>query len=94
MKTVKLAKAYRATRDILVRENPDGLELLAQNVNDLIRGVDLLLRPRRCPVYFGDCDPRRRKRYIGAPGVLLKDAEYQSETKRLLKEFRPPADKS
>lgn len=85
-KPIALASAYRKTRAILIRENPQDLDLLAQNIDEFFVGSDLLLAKRRSPAYFGACDARRKRGtpYIGAPGGLLRDGDHRDETKALL----------
>ena len=91
MKPHTLAKLYEKSRAILLRENPEGLEFLTQNVNDFIVMSDLLLTPRRSPAYYGSCDARRPV-YKGNKGYLLDDQDHRAETKALLKSLNADAD--
>lgn len=86
LKPVRLPSVYQRTRATLILEHPQDLQLLAQNVDEFIVGCDLLLSQLRSPVYYGACDPRRKRGtpYIGAPGALLADRDHRNETKASL----------
>jgi hypothetical protein len=90
-KTIPLGKVYLMDREILLRENPDHLEFLAQNVEEFLWAVDNLLLPRRSPAYFGACDARCNH-YIGASGAHLKDPGHREETKDLLRDLAAEED--
>jgi len=93
IKPVEITSPYLKARNALLRENPSDLEMLAQNVDEFIVASDLILTPRRSPVYYGACDPRRRRRtpYIGAPGSLVEDVDHRDQTKELLANLHPTA---
>lgn len=93
-KPVDLVGAYVKARAMLLRENPQNLDLLAQNVDEFIMGCDLILSSLKSPFCIGACDARRKRGtpYIGVPGKSLADEAHRDQTKALLAKLNPKAD--